>query len=150
VKSLVHDADRAEIIRRLATVRPDSVARWGRMSAHQMVCHLADAFRMALGQKRVTLESSLLKRTILKWIVLYAPLRWPPGIRTSAELDQRGDVSTRPAEFAADMAEVGRLVDLAARTRSTEKHPYFGPMSDSDWWRWGYLHADHHLRQFDA
>jgi hypothetical protein len=24
----------------------------------------------------------------------------------------------------------------------------FGPMSERDWMRWGYLHADHHLRQF--
>jgi hypothetical protein len=27
-------------------------------------------------------------------------------------------------------------------------HPFFGPMSREDWLRWGYLHADHHLRQF--
>jgi hypothetical protein len=24
----------------------------------------------------------------------------------------------------------------------------FGPMTEKDWMRWGYLHADHHLRQF--
>jgi hypothetical protein len=27
-------------------------------------------------------------------------------------------------------------------------HPIFGPMSKADWLRWGYLHMDHHLRQF--
>jgi hypothetical protein len=27
-------------------------------------------------------------------------------------------------------------------------HPIFGPMSAAAWMRWGYLHADHHLRQF--
>ena len=27
-------------------------------------------------------------------------------------------------------------------------HPMFGPMTPEDWMRWGYLHADHHLRQF--
>jgi len=27
-------------------------------------------------------------------------------------------------------------------------HPIFGPMTAKDWMRWGYLHADHHLRQF--
>jgi hypothetical protein len=27
-------------------------------------------------------------------------------------------------------------------------HPIFGPMSRENWMRWGYLHADHHLRQF--
>jgi hypothetical protein len=29
-------------------------------------------------------------------------------------------------------------------------HPVFGAMSDSAWRRWGYLHTDHHLRQFGA
>ena len=27
-------------------------------------------------------------------------------------------------------------------------HPFFGAMSSSAWLRWGYLHMDHHLRQF--
>jgi hypothetical protein len=27
-------------------------------------------------------------------------------------------------------------------------HAFFGPMSYSEWMRWGYLHTDHHLRQF--
>jgi hypothetical protein len=29
-----------------------------------------------------------------------------------------------------------------------QAHPIFGPMSDAAWLRWGYLHMDHHLRQF--
>ena len=29
-------------------------------------------------------------------------------------------------------------------------HPFFGAMSVEQWMRWGYLHADHHLRQFGA
>jgi hypothetical protein len=31
-----------------------------------------------------------------------------------------------------------------------EPHPVFGPMTRVDWLRWGYLHVDHHLRQFSA
>ncbi len=27
------------------------------------------------------------------------------------------------------------------------QHPIFGPLTEGDWWRWGYLPADHHLRQ---
>jgi len=29
-------------------------------------------------------------------------------------------------------------------------HPILGGMSDAAWLRWGYLHMDHHLRQFGA
>jgi hypothetical protein len=27
-------------------------------------------------------------------------------------------------------------------------HPMFGAMTTLEWMRWGYLHTDHHLRQF--
>jgi hypothetical protein len=27
-------------------------------------------------------------------------------------------------------------------------HPIFGRITRAEWLRWGYLHADHHLRQF--
>jgi len=57
------------------------------MSAHQMVCHLSDSFRMAIGEKRVSEDITPLRRTIVKWIVLYLPLRWPAGILTRPEID---------------------------------------------------------------
>jgi hypothetical protein len=120
------------------------------MSAHQMVCHLSDAFRMGIGQKAVSHTTGPFQRTILKWVVLYLPLRWPPGILTRPEIDQvRG--GTRPTDFAADVAELETLLDLVTaqpRNLDWKPHPLFGSMSDAAWLRWGYLHMDHHLRQF--
>jgi hypothetical protein len=29
-----------------------------------------------------------------------------------------------------------------------QPHPIFGQMTEKEWMRWGYLHMDHHLRQF--
>ena len=152
MKSLARERDQAELFARLKQVRPDSVRRWGRMSVHQMVCHVADTFRMALGRKAATAHSGPLQRTLVKWIALYAPLRWPPGITTATELDQLGVIATPPTDFAADLAEVEALMWLMiAETRSlTLPHPVFGPMSEAAWLRWGYLHTDHHLRQFGA
>ena len=45
-------ATATEILSRLARIPCGSARRWGRMSAHQMVCHLSDAFRMAWAQSR--------------------------------------------------------------------------------------------------
>ncbi len=152
MKTLVRENDKAEILGRLRKVRPESVRRWGRMSAHQMVCHLADSFRMALGQKPVSPATGVLQSTILKWVVLYLPLPWPAGILTSPEIDQERE-GTRPVDFAADLAQVEALLELVtAPTRSLDRqsHPTFGTMSDAAWLRWGYLHTDHHLRQFGA
>jgi hypothetical protein len=152
VKSLARPQDKAEILRRLKGVSAQSQRRWGRMSAHQMICHLSDSFRMAVERKPVSLASGLLQRTLVKWTALYVPFRWPAGIRTRPEVDQECD-GTRPADFAADVAQLEALLErVAAEAKGADwpPHPVFGPMSDAAWLRWGYLHMDHHLRQFGA
>ena len=122
------------------------------MSAHQMVCHLSDALRMALGEKPTRLAAGPLRRTIVKWIVLYLPLPWPAGIATSPEIDQEME-GTCPADFAADVARLEALVEvvtLRPESLDGQPHPVFGKLSGAAWLRWGYLHMDHHLRQFGA
>ncbi len=153
MKTLSRLGDKAELVTRLRTLRADSQRRWGRMSAHQMVCHLADNCRMMLGRTPVEPRSGLLQRTLLKWFVLYAPVPWPHGAPTSVELDQLAGGGTRPGDFAADVAAVEALLaEITAPGRSLDRqaHPVFGPMSDADWLRMAYLHTDHHLRQFGA
>jgi len=151
VKTLARPRDKAEILRRLGTVRPENRRRWGRMSAHQMVCHASDALRMAMGQKEVSRATGLLQRTILKWTCLYVPLPWPAGIATRPEIDQQ-EGGTRPADFEGDMARLVALLEgVTSGTRfGGQVHPTFGTLSDGAWLRWGYLHLDHHLRQFGA
>jgi hypothetical protein len=134
------------------TVRPDSTRRWGRMSAHQMICHLGDSCRMAIGQMPVSPATGRLQQTLVKWLALYAPLQWRPGFVTRPEIDQQCG-GTKPRDFAADVAELRTLLDLVA-TRDEAfdwpVHPIFGRMSRAAWLRWAYLHTDHHLRQFGA
>jgi hypothetical protein len=143
--------DVAAVVRRLRNVRPETQAKWGRMSAHQMICHCGDAFRMAIGERLVTPVGGPLQRTVLKWIALYAPLRWPPGIRTVPEVDQEAG-GTRPMDFADDVARLESLLQRFVTSEMTDRppHPVFGRMSNKAWLRWGYLHTDHHLRQFGA
>ena len=81
MKTLARVRDCDELVRRLRAMRPDSAARWGRMSAHQMICRLADAFRMATGAKVVSPASGPLQRSIVKWIALYLRLPGPPAFR---------------------------------------------------------------------
>jgi hypothetical protein len=151
MKTLARPRDKDELLERLGRLRPDSVRRWGRMSAHQMVCHLSDSLLIATGQKTASQAISLPSRTIVKWVALYAPLRWPPGILTRPEVDQYVG-GTRPLEFAADVSRLERLMEAAGAddgsVRWAAMHPIFGRMSERAWLRWAYLHTDHHLRQF--
>lgn len=152
MKTLFHPEDKAEIVRRLQSVSPSSPRQWGKMSAHQMVCHLSDSFRGVMGEKFLSRMPGPYPRQLMKWLALYVPLRWPKGVKTRPEMDQEIG-GTPPADFEADMLTLRKLLDrFTSRPRDFDwsPHPMFGPMSDADWMRWGYLHTDHHLRQFGA
>jgi len=150
MKTLSNASDQSELLHRLTSVHPDSQAHWGMMSAHQMVCHLSDSFRAALGEKDVSPSTTFFKRTLLKWAALWLPVPWPHGFKTRPEMDQRQG-GTLPTEFASDLE---RLRNLFARFCAFKgvfvPHAILGPMSRAERMRHAYLHIDHHLRQFGA
>ena len=116
-----------------------------------MVCHLSDAFRMVMHQKHASPAGSIVQSTLIKWIALYLPVKWPPGVPTRPEMDQEVG-GTNPGDFAVDLAELETLLERVATVPKDYQwppHPIFGKMSESAWMRWAYLHVDHHLRQFD-
>lgn len=149
MKTLANERDRTEILRRLKTVSPASTRRWGRMSAHQMICHLSDSFLAVTGQRHASPASGPLQRTLIKWIALYGPFKWPQGVPTRPEVDQEVG-GTKPSNFAADVTQLEMLVELITTRKGCfgPTHPIFGRMSEAAWMRWAYLHMDHHLRQF--
>ena len=150
MKTMARPADKAEIVRRLKTVRPSCTRKWGRMSAHQMVCHLSDAFRLVTHQKAASPATGIVQSTLIKWIALYVPFSWPQGVPTRPEMDQEIE-GTKPGDFAADLADLESLLERITTVQKGydwPEHPIFGRMSESAWMRWAYLHVDHHLRQF--
>lgn len=151
MKTIANEMDKSLLLSRLRQLKTDSTRRWGKMTPHQMICHLNDSFKSVIGERDVSpRKSNLLTRTVVRWIALYAPFKWPHGVPTMPENDQeRG--GTPPEDFKRD---VDGLVTMIARVTSSprdfqwRRHPLFGEMSERDWTRWGYLHVDHHLRQF--
>jgi hypothetical protein len=150
MKTLGNQIDKATLLRRLQQLQPGSQRRWGKMSAHQMVCHLTDSFKASIGEKQVSSINNLLSRTFVRWVALYGPLRWPHGFPTRPEMDQeRG--GTPPDDFNRDVIALIVMIERFSnpnRDFQWHRHPAFGEMSERDWLRWGYLHTDHHLRQF--
>jgi hypothetical protein len=144
--------NRDELFERLGRLRPDTPRRWGRMTAHQMVCHCTDAFRSIMGERSTApvKPRGVIRAHLLKWIALYAPMPWPHGLRTRPEVDQeRG--GTRPDDFHRDVTSLEQAAARFAQslTRiSARPHFLLGKLSEREWARWAYLHLDHHLRQF--
>ena len=110
MRTLQNARDRNQLLERLARVEPDSQPRWGKMSAHQMICHLNDSLRAPLGEKYISPSTSFFKRAVLKHFALWAPIPWPHGFKTRPEMDQNQG-GTRPVEFAADSAEFRTLYE---------------------------------------
>jgi Protein of unknown function (DUF1569) len=150
MKTLLNPRARGEVLHRLSHVRQDSQRRWGSMSAHQMICHLSDSLRAALGEKYTSPSTSFFKRTILKPLALWAPIPWPHGFQTRPEIDQLQG-GTPPVDFASDTEELHVLLErFCSLDGEFAPHAMFGQMSKTERMRYAYLHIDHHLRQFGA
>lgn len=145
---LNNPADRAAIVSRLDRLSPDAKALWGKFNAPRMLAHIADAFRMALGDLPVKPKNMPLLRTYpIKMLVLYV-LPFPKSAPTAPEI-----VSRAPEAFETERADVKALI---ARLNAIDagaaypEHPVFGKLSQAEWSTLGYKHLDHHLRQFGA
>jgi hypothetical protein len=132
---------------RLARIDPGTAPRWGKMTAHQMICHLNDSFGVACGEKVASPTNSLLQKTLIKWVALHTPMKWPAGVPTRPEMEQ-GKGGTAPVDWDRDRAQLRAVIQAFGERTTFGVHPMFGEMSRSDWMIWGYRHVDHHLRQF--
>jgi hypothetical protein len=137
-----------EIRERVARLSPESKGEWGKMSAPQMVCHLAESLKMALGDLPATSRHVPIRYPPLKQFIVYlAP--FPKNVPTAPEL-----VARPPRAWSADVADLQGLVDrfVARGSESTPwvDHPAFGRLSRRAWGVQVYRHMDHHLRQFGA
>ncbi len=137
-----------EIKDRVAALSPDATARWGRMSAPRMVCHLAECLKMALGDLPVPSKKLPIRYPPLKqFIIFVAP--FPKNVPTAPEL-----VARAPGDWNADVADLQSLTDRVVQHHASGapwlEHPAFGRMSDRAWGVQIFRHMDHHLKQFGA
>lgn len=120
------------------------------MTVNEALCHLDDSYLVCMGEKPVKDVSNPFSRTIMKFFALSVPLTWPKGIQTGPEVEQ-GKGGTPPVEFNSDRQRLLASIDRFIHADLSRcGHPMFGAMTRDQWMRWGYLHVDHHLRQFNA
>lgn len=135
---------REQLENRLDKLSPDTPARWGKFDAPQMVCHLIESTRMALGELEVKPKKTPFKRFPFKQLVVYL-LPFPKGAPTAPELLRR-----TPQEWNGEIRQLKDLMrKFAAGSHSRfPEHPAFGKLSRRAWGVLAYRHIDHHLKQF--
>jgi hypothetical protein len=137
---------REELCRRMDALTADTKPQWGKFNATEMLAHLNDAMRMAMGELPVESKNLVIRYPPLKQLLIYT-LPWPKGAPTAPELLSRGS----QAEFAKEKAEFKGVVDRLGQKRASDpwpEHPAFGRLTYRAWGVLKYRHADHHLRQF--
>ena len=137
---------RAGFQRRIGNLTPNAERRWGRMTAHQMVCHLTDQLRVAFGEIPTQPIRGVLRYPLMKQFVIDV-MPWPKGrVQAASEM-----FSTPPGVWQHDLTTLSQMLErfLTADPRSEwPPHPQFGRMSGPLWGRLVCRHFDHHLSQF--
>jgi hypothetical protein len=144
-KSLTNAASRKELLARLAQLRPEASPLWGKMTAPQMLAHLADWMLMASGDLQVASKKVVLRYTPFKQLAMYW-LPFPKGVPTAPEL-----LARTPSEWGTETALVSERVqsfESLSHKSQWPDHPVFGKMTARSWSVFAYRHMDHHLRQF--
>lgn len=148
MQSLWNEPDRRDLLGRFDQLRPDAKAHWGRMSAPQMLAHIGDSMRMAIGAMKVPSVKTPLRFTPIKQLVIYGLPATPRNLPTARELQK-----TLPGSWGEDLRDVKELVRRAVAryeqpTTKWPDHPAFGKLSPRAWGVLTYKHLDHHLKQF--
>ena len=116
------------------------------MHAAQMVCHVADQLRVALGELDTAGKPGLLRFRPLRQLFVYW-LPWPKGrIETAPEM-----LTTMPLEWHDDVSTLHALIEKVGKRAPVVKwamHPMFGPLSGREWGVLSWKHLDYHLQQF--
>jgi hypothetical protein len=136
------------LVARLGKLHDKRPRAWGKMTPHEMLCHLNDCFTGVMGERPLTSADTWASRTIVKYLALHTSVTWPKGKSTRPELDQTIG-GTRPLDFERDRSQTIALLRRFASPEVTcVNHPFFGPLTREEWMIWAYRHTDHHLRQF--
>jgi Protein of unknown function (DUF1569) len=138
-----------EILRRLDQLTENSQAQWGSMRVNEMLAHMNDAIKIALGMKPAANTSNFYTHHIMFNAAVYILPRWPNGEATAPELNQR-EKGTKAKDFYTEVEFTKKMLDIFSEREASKLHPHpmFGALSKKQWADLLYKHFQHHLRQF--
>ena len=134
---------------RINRLTPETKRLWGKMDVTQMLTHMNDAFRIALGMKPAVDTSNFFTHNITFPVAVYILPFWPKGEATANELDQQKQGS-KPREFYTELEFLLKMMDVfnEREPQKLKPHPMFGKLNKTQWRDLLVKHLNHHLRQF--
>jgi hypothetical protein len=150
MKSVFNQNDTKELTARINSLKPDSVAVWGKMNVAQMLAHCNVTYEMVFENKHP--KPNAIMRFILKSFVKQIVVGDKPYKKSSR---------TAPAFLIVDERnfekEKNRLISYIEKTQELgeiyfegKESNSFGVLNKIEWNNMFYKHLDHHLKQFGA
>lgn len=148
MESLFSDDDVQEIRARLQKLNSSAKARWGKMSAAQMLVHCQKQLQVALGEMSLKrgLFSFFFGKRAKKKLLSKEP--FAHNLPTADEFvvqDNSGDFE-KEKQTLSDM--ILRFQKKGPKAVDGKIHPFFGTMEAGEWDILCWKHLDHHFRQF--
>ena len=134
----------------LKKLTPETPRKWGMMSPQQMVEHLTDYIRVAIGKNPasiMTAEEQLpAYKRFLESEIQFRPETKNP-LNTGDPLQVRmPDLQSAIDEYLSEMKEFYLFFEKHPGIKTI--HPSFGYLDADDWMRMQYKHLRHHAKQF--
>jgi hypothetical protein len=148
MKNLFDAALANQVKQRVDRLRIKSERQWGKMGVAQAIAHCASGLEMALGEIRP--PPALIGRLIGFAIKPKVVGNDEPFRRNSPTVDEfiiRGERDLK-AERMRLCSLIDKFVSGGTSVGTTHPHPFFGPLTPSEWAVLVYKHRDHQLRQF--
>jgi hypothetical protein len=137
-----------EVERRIAALKPDSQAQWGRMNVAQMVAHCSGGFELASGEQR---PPRALAGRVIGWAIKPLVLKGESQMRRNSPTVEGLIVNDqRDLEIERERlrGQISRFVAGGPNGCTDHPHSFFGRLTPDEWAILMYKHLDHHLRQF--
>ncbi|MDI1235189.1 MAG: hypothetical protein PSX81_12980 [bacterium] len=148
MESIFDSSANAKLLSRIDSLTPQSQALWGKMTVDKMLAHCQQSFRSAKGElnlKRNLIGFLFGKMIKKKMIADDAPLVRNSPTEPHFIITDNRDFETEKTKLKVLISEMSERGSAAI---GDQTHPFFGPMSTSDWDVLLMKHTDHHLRQF--
>lgn len=149
MNSIFNSADRGEIIKRIESLKPESIRQWGKMTVPQMLAHCSVSLHSALGDitHKHSFMGKIFGRIALKRMMSDKPFdKSLPTDKTYIISDER-DLEREKVNI---KALLERFAETGPDKLTKAPHPFFGVLTGEQWGLLQWKHLNHHLSQFSV